>query len=57
MWTSILELQMPSLLKHLGADYKHELTGERLLTPKNYALKNFEGCDRPWLLCNSANER
>ena len=24
--------EMPSLLKHLGADYKHELIGERLLT-------------------------
>ena len=45
--------QMPSLLKHLGADYKHELIGERLLTtPKNYAyLKISEGCDRPCSFC------
>ena len=45
--------EMPSLLKHLGADYKHELTGERLLTtPKNYAyLKISEGCDRPCSFC------
>ena len=44
---------MPSLLKHLGADYKHELTGERLLTtPKNYSyLKISEGCDRPCSFC------
>ena len=44
---------MPSLLKHLGADYKHELIGERLLTtPKNYAyLKISEGCDRPCSFC------
>ena len=45
--------EMPSLLKHLGADYKHELIGERLLTtPKNYAyLKISEGCDRPCIFC------
>lgn len=45
--------EMPSLLKHLGADYKHELIGERLLTtPKNYAyLKISEGCDRPCSFC------
>ena len=45
--------EMPSLLKHLGADYKHELAGERLLTtPKNYAyLKISEGCDRPCSFC------
>ena len=44
---------MPTLLKHLGADYKNELIGERLLTtPKNYAyLKISEGCDRPCSFC------
>jgi len=37
----------------LGADYKHELIGERLTTtPKNYAyLKIAEGCDRPCSFC------
>ena len=41
--------ELPSLLKALGADYKHELLGERVTTtPKNYAyLKIAEGCDRP----------
>lgn len=30
--------ELPSLLKALGADYKHELIGERVTTtPKNYA--------------------
>ena len=45
--------EIPSLLKHLGADYKNELIGERLLTtPKNYAyLKISEGCDRPCSFC------
>ena len=44
---------LPLLLKHLGADYKHELVGERLLTtPKHYAyLKIAEGCDRPCSFC------
>ena len=41
------------MLKHLGADYKHELVGERLTTtPKHYAyLKIAEGCDRPCAFC------
>lgn len=45
--------ELPSLLKSLGADYKHELIGERLTTtPKNYAyLKIAEGCDRPCSFC------
>ncbi len=45
--------QLPELLAALGADYKHELLGERLLTtPKNYAyLKISEGCDRPCSFC------
>ncbi len=40
-------------MKALGADYKHELIGERLTTtPKNYAyLKIAEGCDRPCSFC------
>jgi len=44
---------LPVLLKHLGADYKHELVGERLTTtPKHYAyLKISEGCDRPCSFC------
>ncbi|MCK0110152.1 30S ribosomal protein S12 methylthiotransferase RimO [Flavobacteriaceae bacterium S0825] len=45
--------ELPNLLKALGADYKHELIGERLTTtPKNYAyLKIAEGCDRPCSFC------
>jgi len=45
--------ELPLLLKALGADYKHELIGERLTTtPKNYAyLKISEGCDRPCSFC------
>lgn len=44
---------LPQLLKVLGADYKHELLGERLTTtPRNYAyLKIAEGCDRPCSFC------
>ena len=45
--------ELPALLKVLGADYKHELIGERLTTtPKNYAyLKISEGCDRACSFC------
>ncbi len=45
--------ELPHLLKALGADYKHELIGERLTTtPKSYAyLKIAEGCDRPCSFC------
>ena len=44
---------LPELLAVLGADYKHELIGERsTATPKNYAyLKIAEGCDRPCSFC------
>ena len=44
---------LPHLLKHLRADYKSELIGERFLsTPKNYAyLKISEGCDRKCSFC------
>ena len=45
--------ELPQLLNALGADYKHELIGQRLTTtPKNYAyLKIAEGCDRPCSFC------
>ena len=45
--------ELPKLLNALGADYKHELIGERLTTtPKHYAyLKIAEGCDRPCSFC------
>ena len=44
---------LPKLLQVLGADYKHELIGERLTTtPRHYAfLKIAEGCDRPCSFC------
>ena len=45
--------ELPRLLKTLGADYKHELVGERLITtPSHYAyLKVSEGCNRPCSFC------
>lgn len=44
---------LPRLLKVLGADYRHELVGERVLTtPSHYAyMKISEGCDRPCSFC------
>lgn len=44
---------LPLILKQLGADYKHELVGERLTTtPRHFAyLKVSEGCDRPCSFC------
>ncbi|MBI1222330.1 MAG: 30S ribosomal protein S12 methylthiotransferase RimO [Bacteroidetes bacterium] len=50
-WFGTLEL--PRLLNTLGADYKHELIGERLVTtPSHYAyMKISEGCDRPCSFC------
>jgi ribosomal protein S12 methylthiotransferase len=44
---------LTQLLKELGADYKHELLGERVMsTPTHYAyLKISEGCDRPCSFC------
>jgi len=44
---------LPSLLKVLGANYKHELLGERIpTTPLHFAyLKISEGCDRPCSFC------
>jgi ribosomal protein S12 methylthiotransferase len=46
-------MELPALLRKLGADYKHELIGERLLTtPQHYAyVKISEGCDRPCAFC------
>ena len=50
-WFGTMEL--PLLLKRLGADYKRELIGERLLiTPSHYAyLKISEGCNRTCSFC------
>ena len=44
---------LPNLLKTLGADYKHELIGERMLTtPSHFAyFKIAEGCNRPCSFC------
>lgn len=41
------------IIKHLGLNYKHTLTGERFLTtPRHYAyLKISEGCDRKCSFC------
>lgn len=46
-------MELPSLLHKLGADYKHELIGERLMiTPQHYAyLKISEGCNRTCSFC------
>lgn len=44
---------LQQLLKTVGADYKHELLGERLLTtPSHFAyFKIAEGCNRPCSFC------
>ena len=44
---------LQNLLKSVGADYKHELIGERLLTtPSHFAyFKIAEGCNRPCSFC------
>ena len=44
---------MKALLSTVGADYKHELLGERLLTtPSHFAyFKIAEGCNRPCSFC------
>jgi ribosomal protein S12 methylthiotransferase len=46
-------MELPLILKHLEADYKAELVGERLLaTPKHYAyMKISEGCNRTCSFC------
>jgi len=45
--------EMPNVLKELGAEYKYELLGERVLsTPTHFAyLKISEGCDNPCSFC------
>jgi len=45
--------EMQNVLKELGAEYKYELLGERVLTtPKHFAyLKISEGCDNPCSFC------
>jgi len=44
---------LPKLLANIGADYRHELLGERLLTtPSHFAyFKIAEGCNRPCSFC------
>jgi ribosomal protein S12 methylthiotransferase len=44
---------LQNILSSLGADYKHELIGERLLTtPQHFAyFKIAEGCNRPCSFC------
>ena len=44
---------LQNLLTSIGADYKHELVGERLLTtPSHYSyFKIAEGCNRPCSFC------
>lgn len=46
-------LELPNILKTLGADYRHDLIGERLTTtPQHFAyLKISEGCNRPCSFC------
>ena len=50
-WFGTNDLQ--NLLSSIGADYKHELLGERLLTtPSHFAyFKIAEGCNRPCSFC------
>lgn len=50
-WYGTMEL--PFLVERLGADYKHELIGERqTITPFHYSyMKISEGCDRPCSFC------
>ncbi len=44
---------LKEILQNIGADYKHELLGERLLTtPSHFAyFKIAEGCNRPCSFC------
>lgn len=46
-------MELPMLLHRLGADYKHELIGERLMiNPSHFAyLKISEGCNRTCAFC------
>lgn len=44
---------LPGILKSVGADYRHDLIGERVqTTPSHYAyVKISEGCNRPCSFC------
>ena len=44
---------LKNILEEVGADYKHELLGERLLTTPNHVayFKIAEGCNRPCAFC------
>lgn len=46
-------MELPALLHKLGADYRHELIGERMfINPPHYAyLKISEGCNRTCSFC------
>ena len=46
-------LELPGLLEKFGADFKHDLIGERdITTPRHYAyLKISEGCNRTCSFC------
>lgn len=46
-------MELPRILKTLGADYKHELLGERIITTPTHTafMKISEGCNRPCSFC------
>ncbi len=46
-------MELPRILKTLGADYKHELLGERIITTPTHSafMKISEGCNRPCAFC------
>ncbi len=46
-------MELPRILKTLGADYKHELLGERIITTPTHTafMKISEGCNRPCAFC------
>lgn len=46
-------MELPRMLKTLGADYKHELLGERIITTPSHTafMKISEGCNRPCSFC------
>lgn len=50
-WFGTNDLQ--NMLQRIGADYKHELIGERLLTTPSHSayFKIAEGCNRPCSFC------
>ena len=45
---------IPAVLQELGADYRRELLGERVLTTPSHTayLKISEGCDNPCSFCS-----